>query len=209
MDPRTGQRPYAVAQLRKENREGTLLNLVGFQTRLTWPEQRKVFRMIPGLQNAEFVRYGVMHRNTYINGPAHLLPTLQLKRDGRILFAGQITGVEGYMESAATGIVAGINAARLATGRGPVVWPPGCCLGALCQHASSPACRRLSAKGHELRLLPPSGSETKGREAPLPDPAGPGQFQRDAEAPAVGGGRQGSSGPISVRAWLRQRGCRS
>ncbi len=153
-DPRTGRRPYAVVQLRRENRDGSLLNLVGFQTRLTWPSQRAVFRLIPGLADAEFVRYGVMHRNTYINGPRHLLPTLQLRSEPRMLFAGQLTGVEGYMESAATGIVAGINAARLAMGHPPLVWPDACCIGALCSHVSSSAAGDYQPKGISFGLLP-------------------------------------------------------
>ncbi len=154
-DPRTGRRPYAVVQMRRENREGSLFNLVGFQTRLTWPNQRAVFRLIPGLGDAEFVRYGVMHRNTYIDGPRHLLATLQLRSDPRVLFAGQLTGVEGYMESAATGIVAGINASRLALAQPPVTWPESCCLGALCAHVSSDAESDYQPKGMSFGLLPP------------------------------------------------------
>jgi methylenetetrahydrofolate--tRNA-(uracil-5-)-methyltransferase len=122
-DPRTGQRPHAVVQLRQDDAAATLYNMVGFQTRLRWPEQERVFRMIPGLENAEFVRYGVMHRNTYINSPRVLLPTLQLKENANLFFAGQITGVEGYVESAAMGLVAGINAARLIQGSEPLIWP--------------------------------------------------------------------------------------
>ena len=113
-DPRTGKLPYAVVQLRQDNSAATLYNLVGFQTHLLWGEQKRVFRLIPGLENAEFVRFGVMLRNTYINSPKVLLPTLQLKSNPKIFFAVQITGVEGYVESAAAGLIAGINAARLA-----------------------------------------------------------------------------------------------
>lgn len=113
-DPRSGREPHAVVQLRMENREGTMFNLVGFQTKLTYPEQQRVFRMIPGLEQAEFVRLGSMHRNTFINAPTVLDPTLRMKSEPRILFAGQITGVEGYVESAASGFVAGVNAALLA-----------------------------------------------------------------------------------------------
>ena len=112
IDPRTKTLPYAVVQLRQDNSAATLYNLVGFQTHLLWGEQKRVFRLIPGLENAEFVRYGVMHRNTYINSPKVLLPTFQLKSNPKIFFAGQITGVEGYVESAAAGLVAGINAGR-------------------------------------------------------------------------------------------------
>ncbi len=113
VDPRTGKEPHAVVQLRMENREATLYNLVGFQTKLTYPEQKRIFRMIPGLEQAEFVRLGSMHRNTFINAPQILADTLQMKTDPRILFAGQITGVEGYVESAATGFLAGIAASLL------------------------------------------------------------------------------------------------
>lgn len=130
-DPRTGKRPYAVVQLRPEDRQGRLFNLVGFQTRLKWGEQKRVFRLIPGLEAAEFVRYGVMHRNIYINAPTVLKPTLQAKTRPALFFAGQITGVEGYVESAATGLLAGLNLARWITGRPVVELPPETALGAL------------------------------------------------------------------------------
>jgi len=133
-DPRTGKRPYAVVQLRQDNREGTLFNIVGFQTHLKWGDQKRVFRMIPGLENAEFIRYGVMHRNTFINSPRLLEPTLQMKSHKNLFFAGQITGVEGYVESAATGLVAGINAARVACGGEPLVFPEETAHGALCRY---------------------------------------------------------------------------
>ncbi|SNB48125.1 methylenetetrahydrofolate--tRNA-(uracil(54)-C(5))-methyltransferase (FADH(2)-oxidizing) TrmFO [Geobacter sp. DSM 9736] len=133
-DPRTGGEPHAVVQLRQENRDATMYNLVGFQTKLTWPEQRRIFRMIPGLEQAEFVRLGSMHRNTFINAPHLLHPTGQLKREPRIIFAGQITGVEGYVESAASGFLAGINAVALTRGEGPVVPPSETALGALVRH---------------------------------------------------------------------------
>ncbi|MDD5475798.1 MAG: methylenetetrahydrofolate--tRNA-(uracil(54)-C(5))-methyltransferase (FADH(2)-oxidizing) TrmFO, partial [Syntrophales bacterium] len=112
-DPRTGAQPWAVVQLRRENKQGTLYNMVGFQTKLTWPEQNRVFRMIPGLRKAEFARYGSIHRNTFINSPSLLTPSLELKGKKGLFFAGQITGVEGYLESAAMGLLAGINAAGL------------------------------------------------------------------------------------------------
>ena len=133
-DPRTGRRPYAVVQLRQENREGTLWGLVGFQTRLKWGEQRRVLRMIPGLQNAEFVRYGVIHRNTYINSPKVLLPGCELRKVPGVFMAGQITGVEGYLESAAIGIIAGLNAARMVNGKEAVVPPTNTVLGSLCRY---------------------------------------------------------------------------
>lgn len=133
-DPRTGKRPYAVVQLRQENKEGTLWGLVGFQTRLKWGEQKRVFRMIPGLENAEFVRYGVMHRNTYVNAPNVLTPTAELKSHPGIFLAGQITGVEGYLESAAIGLLAGLNAHRQLQGLAPVVPPRETVLGSLCHY---------------------------------------------------------------------------
>ncbi len=131
IDPRTGKRPYALVQLRPEDREGRLYNLVGFQTHLKWGEQKRVFRMIPGLENAEFMRYGVMHRNVYINAPTVLKPTLQTKLRDDLFFAGQMTGVEGYVESAAAGWLAGTNCARMLKGQKPLEFPTDTALGAL------------------------------------------------------------------------------
>ena len=130
-DPRTGREAYAVVQLRMEDRAGRMWNLVGFQTRLRYPEQQRVFRLIPGLENAEFLRLGSIHRNSYLNAPAALLPHLALRDDPRVLFAGQLTGVEGYTESTATGLLAGINLARLLSGDEPVLPPTTTMLGAL------------------------------------------------------------------------------
>ena len=130
-DPRTGREAYAVVQLRMEDRGGRMWNLVGFQTRLRYPEQQRVFRLIPGLENAEFLRFGSIHRNSYLNAPAALLPHLALRDDPRVLFAGQLTGVEGYTESTATGLLAGINLSRLLAGEEPVLPPPTTMLGAL------------------------------------------------------------------------------
>ena len=130
-DPRTGHQPHAVVQLRREDRHGRMWNLVGFQTRLRIPEQQRVFRMIPALANAEFLRYGSIHRNSYVNSPAALTPHLSLRDDQTILFAGQITGVEGYTESSATGLIAGINLARMLDGESPMLPPPATMLGAL------------------------------------------------------------------------------
>jgi len=137
IDPRTGRIPYAVLQLRQDNREGTLFNLVGFQTQLKWPEQARVFRLIPGLREAEFVRFGVIHRNSYINSPVLLRPTLQMRQYPAVFFAGQLTGVEGYIESAASGLVAGINLARFVWGQEPVVFAPETAHGALCHYITS------------------------------------------------------------------------
>lgn len=153
-DPRTGKRPYAVVQLRQDNAEGTLYNIVGFQTHLKWPEQRRVFAMIPGLENAEFVRYGVMHRNTFINSPLALLPTMQLKDEPRLFFAGQMTGVEGYVESASSGLVAGINAARLVTGKEPVVFPEATAHGALCHYITTADSKKFQPMNVNFGLMP-------------------------------------------------------
>ncbi len=130
-DPRTGRDAWAVVQLRQEDRAGRMWNMVGFQTRLRIPEQQRVFRMIPGLADAEFLRFGSIHRNSYLNAPGALSPHLALRDDARVLFAGQITGVEGYTESSATGLVAGINLSRLMAGLEPVLPPPTTMLGAL------------------------------------------------------------------------------
>ena len=135
-DPRTGEDAFATVQLRRENKEGTMYNIVGFQTHLTFGEQRRVFGLIPGLENAEFFRYGVMHRNTYLNSPGFLTSTYSVKREGRIFFAGQMTGVEGYVESASSGFVAGINAAMLALGKEAVVFPRETEIGALSHYVS-------------------------------------------------------------------------
>ena len=137
-DPHTGHRPWAVVQLRAENAEGTLYNLVGFQTNLKFPEQKRVFGMIPALKNAEFMRYGVMHRNTFLNGPELLDASFRMKNRPNLLFAGQMTGVEGYMESAASGILAGINACRMIRGQAPFVLPIDTMMGALAAHVCTP-----------------------------------------------------------------------
>jgi methylenetetrahydrofolate--tRNA-(uracil-5-)-methyltransferase len=136
-DPKTGREPYAVAQLRQEDHQGRLWSIVGFQTGLKWPDQKTVVQLIPGLQNAEIARYGVMHRNTYLNAPRLLLASLQMKREPRLLVAGVLAGTEGYLESAATGWLAGLNAARLALGLLPVVPPPTSMLGGLVQFLAS------------------------------------------------------------------------
>jgi methylenetetrahydrofolate--tRNA-(uracil-5-)-methyltransferase len=133
-DPRTGRRPWAVVQLRQEDRAGVMWNLVGFQTRLRIPEQQRVFRMIPGLANAEFFRYGQIHRNAYLNAPACLTPHLSLRDDPMVLFAGQLTGVEGYTESTATGLLAGINMARMLRGEPAALPPATTMIGALYRH---------------------------------------------------------------------------
>ena len=138
-DPRTSRRPWANLQLRREDAEGTMYNLVGFQTNLKFGEQKRVFGMIPALRNAEYVRYGVMHRNTFIDSPRVLSPDFSMREHPDIFFAGQITGVEGYMESAASGIMAGINAARRLLGEEPLVLPRETMIGALTAHVSDAA----------------------------------------------------------------------
>ncbi|MBI2370931.1 MAG: methylenetetrahydrofolate--tRNA-(uracil(54)-C(5))-methyltransferase (FADH(2)-oxidizing) TrmFO [Deltaproteobacteria bacterium] len=155
VDPRTGKEPHAVVQLRQEDAAATLYNIVGFQTKLTWPEQRRVFRMIPGLQEARFARLGSVHRNTYVNAPLLLTPTLQLRRLPRLFIAGQLCGVEGYTESAAMGLLAGINAARLWHGQPPVVPPPTTMLGALLAYLTTPSPRGFQPMNAAFGLLAP------------------------------------------------------
>ena len=164
VDPRTGKQPFAVVQLRKENKEGTLLNLVGFQTKLKYPEQKRVFRLIPGLEKAEFARYGSIHRNTFINSPKLLLRTLQLRKSPKVLFAGQITGVEGYPESAATGIIAGINAVRLIEGKEPIYPPETTMLGALLKYITEADPKSFQPMNANFGLLPPPKRRIRGKK---------------------------------------------
>ena len=159
VDPRTGRRPYAVVQLRPENQEKTLYNMVGFQTNLRRPEQRRVFRLIPGLEKAEFARYGMMHRNTFINSPELLLATLQLREDEDLFFAGQLTGVEGYVESTAAGLVAGINLDSRWHGRQPVVFPAETAIGALLTHITTADPAHFQPMNFHFGLLPPLAGE--------------------------------------------------
>ena len=154
-DPNTGHRPWAVVQLRKENKEGTLYNLVGFQTNLKFSEQKRVFSMIPGLENTEFIRYGVMHRNSFINSPRLLNKSLSLKNNPNIFFAGQLSGVEGYMESAASGIIAGINAAKKMLGEEPIVLPDFTMIGALLAYITNPTVTDFQPMGANFGIIPP------------------------------------------------------
>ena len=154
-DPRTGHRPWAVVQLRKENSKGTMYNMVGFQTNLKFGEQKRVFSMIPGLRNAEFVRYGVMHRNTFINSPKLLNRNLSLKNNDNIFFAGQISGVEGYMESASSGIVAGINAVRKLRGEESLILPEYSMIGALLSYICDETVTDFQPMGANFGVLPP------------------------------------------------------
>lgn len=163
-DPRTGHRPWANIQLRRENADGTLFNIVGFQTNLTFPEQKRVFSMIPGLENAEFHRYGVMHRNTFMDSPRLLDASFRLRKDPRLFFAGQLTGVEGYMESAASGIVAGRALAAVLAGREPAPLPAESMTGALCAYISDPAVEDFQPMGANMGILPPLPAPVRGKE---------------------------------------------
>lgn len=152
--PETGVRPHAVVQLRQDNSAASLYNIVGFQTHLKWPEQKRVFGLIPGLEQADFVRYGVMHRNTFINSPKVLLPTMQLRGRDELFFAGQMTGVEGYVESASSGLVAGLNAARLIKGLQPVAFPPETAHGALCHYITTADMKHFQPMNVNFGLMP-------------------------------------------------------
>ncbi len=162
-DPRTGHRPYAAVQLRKENREGTLYNIVGFQTNLKFGEQKRVFGLIPGLENAEFVRYGVMHRNTFLNSPKLLDSGFMLKGSDNIYFAGQMTGVEGYTESAASGIIAGINIVRSLCGQAHIALPETCMIGALAKHVSTENAD-FQPMGANMGILPELETHIKNKQ---------------------------------------------
>ena len=153
-DPRTGKAPFAVVQLRCENKEASMYNMVGFQTKLRYPEQRRIFRTIPGLENAEFMRYGSMHRNTYINSPELIRPTLQFRNNDMLFFAGQILGVEGYVESAAMGIIAGINAAKLAKGEPLIVPPIETALGSLIKYITDKDVKNFQPMNINFGLFP-------------------------------------------------------
>lgn len=161
-DPRTGKEPYAVVQLRRDNESGTIYNLVGFQTHLTFPEQRRVFSMIPGLQNAEFVRYGVMHRNTYLDSPRLLNRYYQVKDEPRLVFAGQMTGVEGYVESAASGLVAAVELAHRLLGRPPVDFPRETALGALACYISDGTVTDFQPMNVNFGIISPLDRKVKG-----------------------------------------------
>ena len=153
-DPRTGRDPFAVVQLRKENLEATLFNMVGFQTKLTYPEQKRIFRMIPGMEAAEFARLGSIHRNTFVRAPEVLAPTLQCQRRPDLLLAGQLTGVEGYVESTAMGLLAGINAARIMRGLPPTVPPPDTAHGALISHLTHTDAKHFQPSNINFGLFP-------------------------------------------------------
>jgi methylenetetrahydrofolate--tRNA-(uracil-5-)-methyltransferase len=154
VDPRTGRQPYAVVQLRQDNLAGSLYNMVGFQTNLRWSEQKRVFGMIPGLEQAEFVRFGQMHRNTFLASPALLEPTMQFRRRRDLFFAGQLTGTEGYVGSTMSGLVAGLNAALLCRGEAPLVLPPTTMSGALCAYVAHGSAEHFQPMKANLGLLP-------------------------------------------------------
>jgi methylenetetrahydrofolate--tRNA-(uracil-5-)-methyltransferase len=160
--PETGERYYAVVQMRRDNRMGSLLNMVGFQTKMTYGEQKRVFTMIPGLENAEFFRLGSLHRNTFIKSPALLDGTLRLKKEPRILFAGQLTGVEGYVESASMGLMAGRFLAAMAMGKEPVAPPADTAHGALLGHVSGTRIEGFQPMNINFGLLPP-GKKREGK----------------------------------------------
>nr|WP_216656317.1 MULTISPECIES: methylenetetrahydrofolate--tRNA-(uracil(54)-C(5))-methyltransferase (FADH(2)-oxidizing) TrmFO [unclassified Enterococcus] len=153
--PKTDKRPYAVVQLRQDNAAGSLFNIVGFQTHLKWPEQKRVFRMIPGLENAEFVRYGVMHRNSFMNSPELLEPTFQTKKRPDLFFAGQMTGVEGYVESAASGLVAALNAVRLFNEETPIIFPETTAIGALPHYITTTAAKHFQPMNVNFGIIKP------------------------------------------------------
>ena len=154
-NPKTGHRPWAVLQLRTENADKSMYNLVGFQTNLKFPEQKRVFGMIPALKNAEFVRYGVMHRNTFLDSPRVLNADFSMKKNPNIFFAGQMTGVEGYMESGSSGMMAGINAARRLKGLETIILPPETMIGSLSKYIADETVKDFQPMGANLGILPP------------------------------------------------------
>jgi methylenetetrahydrofolate--tRNA-(uracil-5-)-methyltransferase len=163
-DPKTGKRPYAVVQLRQDDAAGTLYNIVGFQTHLKWGPQKEVIRLIPGLENAEIVRYGVMHRNTFINSPKVLKATYQFKNREDLFFAGQMTGVEGYVESAASGLVAGINAARLVKGEEPLEFPAETAMGSMARYITTTSAKNFQPMNANFGLFPDLPVKIRGKQ---------------------------------------------
>lgn len=163
-DPKTGKRPFAVVQLRQDDAAGTLYNLVGFQTHLKWGAQKEVFSMIPGLENLEIVRYGVMHRNTFINSPKAMAKTYQLKARPTLFFAGQMTGVEGYVESAGSGLIAGINAARLAQQQDLCIFPSETALGSMARYITETDAKHFQPMNVNFGLFPPLGEKIKSKQ---------------------------------------------
>lgn len=162
-DPKTGREPYAVVQLRKDNAQGSIYNLVGFQTHLRWPEQKRVFTMIPALKDAQFLRYGVMHRNTYLDSPRLLDRYYRLRKQPRIAFAGQMTGVEGYVESCASGFLAGVELARRLKGQAPLNFPQETAIGALSLYVSNESVGVFQPMNINFGIIPPLDHRVKGK----------------------------------------------
>ena len=162
-DPKTGREPYAVVQLRKDNAQGSIYNLVGFQTHLRWPEQKRVFTMIPALKDAQFLRYGVMHRNTYLDSPRLLDRYYRLRKQPRIAFAGQMTGVEGYVESCASGFLAGVEMARRLKGQAPLDFPQETAIGALSLYVSNESVGVFQPMNINFGIIPPLDHRVKGK----------------------------------------------
>jgi methylenetetrahydrofolate--tRNA-(uracil-5-)-methyltransferase len=163
-DPRTGRRPFAVVQLRQDDAAGTLYNIVGFQTHLKWGPQKEVLQLIPGLEDVEIVRYGVMHRNTFINSPKVLNASYQFRERENLFFAGQMTGVEGYVESAASGLAAGINAARLAQGNNPVEFPVETAIGSMARYITTTNAKNFQPMNANFGLFPELPEKIKGKQ---------------------------------------------
>lgn len=164
IDPRTGEQAHAVVQLRQDNSAGTLFNIVGFQTHLKWGDQKRVIQLIPGLEQAEIIRYGVMHRNTFINSPNLLKPTYQYKKRDSLFFAGQMTGVEGYVESAASGLIAGINSAKLARGFDPIIFPQETAIGSMSHYITTADHRNFQPMNANFGLFPPLPKRIKNKQ---------------------------------------------
>jgi methylenetetrahydrofolate--tRNA-(uracil-5-)-methyltransferase len=164
IDPKTGKQAHAVVQLRQDNSAGTLYNIVGFQTHLKWGDQKRVIQLIPGLENAEIIRYGVMHRNTFINSPNLLMPTYQYKDRESLFFAGQMTGVEGYVESAASGLIAGINAAKLARGLDPIIFPQETAIGSMSHYITTANPKNFQPMNANFGLFPPLAIKIKDKK---------------------------------------------
>jgi methylenetetrahydrofolate--tRNA-(uracil-5-)-methyltransferase len=191
-DPRTGSRPHAVVQLRQDDLAGTLYNMVGFQTNLRWGEQQKVFRLIPGLENAEFVRYGQMHRNTFVNSPAVLEPTLQCTKEPGVFFAGQITGSEGYVSAVAGGLLAGLNAARFAGGEPLIAFPATTMIGSLFRYVTGAEPEDFQPMKANFGLLPPLERPVRGKRRRYQGYAE--RALKDLEAWTAGADCEGPSG---------------
>ncbi|PLX50686.1 MAG: methylenetetrahydrofolate--tRNA-(uracil(54)-C(5))-methyltransferase (FADH(2)-oxidizing) TrmFO [Desulfobulbaceae bacterium] len=201
-DPRTGRDPYAVVQLRMEDRAGSHYNMVGFQTKLTYPAQRQVFSLIPGMEQADFVRLGSIHRNTFVCAPKVLLPSLQLSRHPHILLAGQLSGVEGYVESTAMGLLAGLNAARLSRGLTVAVPPPDTAHGALIRHLTEPLGKHFQPSNVNYSLFPPFDKKAFRASQPQALAAPTNRRRRSRIAKRDKAAFRSSQAIISLRKWL-------